>query len=209
MKNLHPFILSFACLLVSCNGGEPVALYKYNNNPKYTWGYAEFYGAYYSQYGIKNNTISLSLFSDSLKVNNEGTLEGSGQYLFLEDIFISPTDTLLPIGKYTISKTETANSMTFYAGKKDTIDSEIYPIGAYISYYEENTAKSTLKLISNGSFSVSLVNDTIYNIVCDFVTSDSLKLKGTFKGVLPHFNQSIKPTQTVSPARRRTMTKWF
>ena len=205
MKNLHLLILFFACLLASCNGSEPVAPYVYNSNPSYTWGYAEFYGAYYSQYEIKNNTISLSLFSDSLKLVSQGI----GQYLFLEDVFVSPTDTLLPIGKYTISKTEATDIMTFYSGKLDTIDSEVYPIGAYISYYEENSAKSTLKLISDGTFTVSHVNDTIYNIVCDFVTSDSLKLKGTFTGKLKYYDQSLQFHHTLSPIRRRKMIKWL
>jgi hypothetical protein len=205
MKKVHFLILLSSCLLASCNNYEPTSLYVYNANPLYTWGYAEFYGAYYEQYGIKNNTISLSLFSDSLKVNDQNVLEGTGQYLFLEDVFVSPTDTLLPDGIYKISKTEAADPMTFYAGQNDTIDSEVYPIGAYISYYEENTAKSTYKLISDGTFTVSR-RGTNYSITCDFVTSDSLKLKGSFNAILPHIDQSLKPQKTVSPVRRRTMT---
>jgi len=208
MKKIKILIILFAGLLVSCKGYEPTPPYIYNANPKYTWGYAEFYGAYYAQYGIPNNTLSLSLFSDSLSINDEGALQGTGQYLFLEDVFIAPADTKLPNGKYTISKTEVADPKTFYAGKNDTIDGEIYPIGAYISYYEENSAKSILKLISEGSFTVTRSRDSeIYTIVCDFITSDSLKLKGTFTGELPHFDQSLKPQRTISPVRRRTMTK--
>jgi len=207
MKNLQLLFILFAGLLVSCKAYEPAPPYVYNSNPHYTWGYAEFYGDYYSQYGIKNNTLSLSLFSDSLKINDQGALEGTGQYLFLEDVFVAPTDTLLPVGKYTISKTEAAYPMTFYAGKNDTIDSEVYPIGAYISYYEENSAKSTMKLISDGTFTVSRISGN-YTIVCDFKTSDSTKLKGTFTTTkLPYIDQSLKHQQTVSPVRRRTMTK--
>ncbi len=196
MKNFKILIVIFSSLLFSCKGGEPSAPYVYQSNPHYAWGYAEFYGAYYADYGIKNNTITLSLFSDSLGLTNDGALAGYGQYLFLEDVFISPLFNQLQEGKYLVN--ETGNPYTVYAGKNDTTDSEVYTIGAYITYYEENASKSKIKLISKGSFEVKISNDTIYNIVCDFKTSDSLQLKGTFEAVLPHFNQSLVQKKFVS-----------
>ncbi|MEI7502859.1 MAG: hypothetical protein WCJ61_06210 [Paludibacter sp.] len=191
------FILTI--LQVSCKNGEPNLPYTYEANPHYTWGYAEFYGAYYADLGMKNNTFSISLFSDSLGLTNKGALAGYGQYLFLEDVFVSPLTSKLPEGKYTIN--ETANPFTVFAGKNDTIDSEVYTIGAYISYYEQNSAKSKIKLISRGTFDVKIVNDSVYNIVCDFKTSDSLLLKGSFEAVLPHFDQSLAPKKVGSRNR--------
>src|SRR5665647_2652906 len=102
MKNIKILFLLLTILQVSCKNGEPIQPYTYETNPHYSWGYAEFYGAYYADQGIKNlnNTFSISLFSDSLKLTNEGALAGYGQYLFLEDVFVSPLTTKLSIGKY-------------------------------------------------------------------------------------------------------------
>lgn len=201
MKHIKILFFIFAILLLSCKGSEPIAPYSYEANPHYAWGYAEFYGAYYADQGIKilNNTFSISLFSDSLGLTDEGALAGYGQYLFLEDVFVSPLTTKLLEGKYTIN--ETGNPFTVFAGKNDTVDSEVYTIGAYISYYELNSAKSKIKLISSGSFDVKMVNDSVYNIVCDFKTSDSLQLKGSFEAVLPHFDQSLSPKKVGSRNR--------
>ena len=200
MKNFNLLILLFTFLLASCKGGEPITPYTYESNPHYAWGYAEFYGAYYSEYGIKNNTLSLSLFSDSLKLTNNNELVGYGQYLFLEDIFIAPTDTLIRLGTYRISISEKGDPFTFYAGKKDTIDSEVYTTGAYITYYEQNSDKSTIKLITGGSFTVSLY-DNKPRIICNFTTDDKLLLKGSFTGELPHFDQSLTPKKIATRNR--------
>ncbi len=194
MKNFTLLILIFVGLLISCNGGQPNQAYVYEKNPQYTWGYAEFYGAYYANYGNKNNVLTISLFTDSLKINNSGTLTGLGQYLLLEDVFVSPIDTILPAGNYTVNNS--GLPFTVAPGKNDTVDNDVYTIGATISYYEENTSKSTLKLISSGSFTVSLLNDNLYTISCNFKTSDSLELKGSFTGTLPHYDQSIHTTKS-------------
>jgi len=167
----------------------------YETNPQYSWGYAEYFGAYYKpENGNKNNVLSVSLFTDSLKINTVGNLTGLGQYLFLEDVFQSPTTVFLEAGTYTVNNSGLPFTIT--PGKNDTIDNEVYPIGAYISYYEYNAANSTLKTISKGSLTVSLMNDSVYNIVCDFKTSDSTVLKGHFTATLPHIDQSLSITKS-------------
>lgn len=212
MKNYIILIITALSFLTSCKGGDPIPPYTYNVNPHYTWGYQEFYGAYYAQFGVVNNTISLSLFTDSLQltsVDNELKLVGIGQYLYLEDVFVSPSDTILKSGTYTVCNTENADPFMFYAGKNDTIDSEVYPIGAYIYYIEENATKSKIKLISSGSFTVKRYLNGRCTIICDFVTSDSLKLKGQFDSILEFSNQSIKAKSTISPARKRKLFSFF
>lgn len=198
MKNFYlPFIFLFNILFFSCKGPEPLPPYTYESNPHYYLGYADFYGAYYAQFGNLNNTISLSLFSDSLKINENGELLGFGQYLFLEDIFVAPTDTVLSVGTYRITNKELTEPFTIYAGKNDTIDSEVYPIGVYISYFEQNSAKSTYKLITQGSFTYSIYNGKA-KIVCNFKTADDKELKGSFTGDLPFFIRSLTPKKSVS-----------
>lgn len=193
MKKINLLIILFVALLTSCGGGQLYTQLVYEKNPQYSWGYAEFFGDYYApENGNKNNVLSVSLFTDSLKVDVLGNLTGLGQYLFLEDVFQAPSDTLLRVGTYTINNS--GLPFTVAPGRNDTVDNAVYPLGAYISYYEYNAANSTMKLISRGSFTVSL-SGSIYNISCNFKTSDSLNLKGNFTGVLPHIDQSLAATK--------------
>lgn len=195
MKKHSWLLVVLIGLLTSCGGGQPYQPYVYNANPTYTWGYAEFYGAYYANYKNTNNVISLSLFSDSLKINDIGNLVGTGQYLFLEDVFIAKTDTLLPTGTYTVSNS--GLPFTVAPGLNDTIDKLVYPIGASISYYEGNPTMSTLKLITSGTFTVSRIKNS-FTIVFDLKTSDKKALKGSFSALLPHIDQSLATPKSVA-----------
>jgi len=197
MKHLNSLIFFFVILLASCNGGEPPLPYTYNANPKYTWGYAEYFGKEYITYGINSNIFSLSLFSDSLSIDSTGSLIGTGQYLFLEDIYVASAETFLPEGTYKIDTT--GLSLTVSPGKNDTVDAEIFPIGATISYYEENTSKSKLKFITEGTFTVTKSNGN-YTVVCNLKTDDKKELKGSFSAKLPHIDESLQ-IQRSSPRK--------
>ena len=194
MKKHQLLIFAFAGLLASCVN-EPATPYAYNTDPKYTQGYVEFFGAEYQYkgYGVTNNLLSVSLFSESLTVDSiTRTLKGFGQFLLLEDVYIAPSDTILPSKTYTID--DTHQPYTVSPGKKDTVGTEVFPIGAYISYYEQNTSKSTIKYITSGTFVVSR-NGNNFTISCNFKTSDKKDLKGTFTGELPHYNEVLIPKQ--------------
>ncbi|MFT3752319.1 MAG: hypothetical protein QM800_05390 [Paludibacter sp.] len=194
MKSVKLLFFFAFTLLLACNGGEPPLPYTYNANPRYTWGYAEYFGKEYADFGIDNNIISLSLFSDSLSIDSTQSLVGIGQYLFLEDIFVSPTGKFLPDGTYTVDTT--GLPFTVSPGRIDTVGTEMFPIGATISYYEENTSKSKLLYVTSGNFVVatSILNDTTYyTINCDFRTNDKKALKGSFNGQLIHFDESLTP----------------
>lgn len=199
MKIHNLLIFLFASLLASCVGSPVSTPLVYEKNPQYSWGYAEYFGDYYfAENKNKNNVLSVSLFTDSLKINDLGNLTGLGQYLYLEDVFQAPTDISLQPGTYTVN--DTGLPFTIAPGKNDTVDNEVYPIGAYISYYEYNASNSTLKLITDGTMSVSLSGD-IYNIACNFKTSDGMDLKGNYTATLPHIDQSI--TTPASGTRKR------
>jgi len=187
MKNYFVFVFVVLGAVSSCVI-QPSPPYVYNTNPLYTWGYAEYYGAYYAQNGNPNNVISLSLFSDSLTINSIGNLVGTGQYLYLENIYIPATEVFLPAGTYTVNKS--GNAFTITPGIKDTVDNQVYPIGAYISYFEGNTAMSKMNLITDGSMVVTVSGDN-YSINCNFVTADKKVLNGSFSALLPHIDQSI------------------
>ena len=202
MKFTHLLIISFLILLASCKGYEPTPPYVYESNPHYAWGYAQFFGAYYNEYGNKNNVISVSLFSDSLSTNDDGELMGFGQYLFLEDVFVAAKDTLLPVGTYTINTS--GSTFTIAPGVNDTIDNEVYTLGATISYFEQNASKSTLKRISSGSMVVSISNDGKHTVNCNFKTADNKELKGSFTEILPHIDESQKNPITRKSNRLKT-----
>ena len=108
--------LLLVLLAVSCKTPEPASPYQYEKNPTFTWGFAEFYGNYFSNYQIENNVLTLNLFSDKLYVNDQSALDGYGQYLVLQDVFVAPGDTLLPEGEYRVA--ETGAPFTFFGGKK-------------------------------------------------------------------------------------------
>lgn len=190
MKNFIILAILTSVFFSSCTNGEQNPPYVYESNPQYSWGYAEFFGSYYADYGNINNTVSLSLFSDSLTINSNNNLEGYGQYLFLEDIFIAPNDTLPPAGTYTINKS--GEPFTVTPGQYDSIDNEVYTLGATISYYEPNTANSTLKIITSGTFTLDYVGSTC-NINCNFLTADNFQLKGSFSAQLPYLDESLSP----------------
>lgn len=190
MKIIHTLILVCILVLVSCKGPEPSSPYVYEPNPHYAWGYAQFFGAYYNWTGNKNNVITVSLFSDSLSTNDQGSLQGFGQFLYLEDVFVATKDTKLPVGIYKIDNSGDINTIT--PGILDTIDNEVYTLGATISYYEENVSRSTLKLISEGTITVTRGKNN-YTLICDLKTSDKKELKGSFTGELPHSDESLTP----------------
>jgi len=134
--------------------------------------------------------MSVSLFSDSLSIDSTAALVGTGQFLFLEDVYVSPTDKILQLKTYTISNSH--EPYTVSPGKRDTVDTEVFPINAYITYYEENTAKSVIKYITEGTFTVSMTGSQ-YVFSCDFKTDDKKALKGTFTGKLGYADESLTP----------------
>lgn len=185
--NTYLFLVLVFVSVVSCRSNEPKFEYKYNLNPEYSWGQAEFYGTYYADVDIDLNVLTLSLFSDSFYVYNQ-QLAGFGQYLFLEDVFIPLGDTILPDGVYRADTL--AQPFTFFPGEQLKVDGNSFDVGAFIYYIEKRSAFSMMKYIARGQFEVKTIGG-VQSIVCDFVMSDSTKITGKFSGQLPYFDQSL------------------
>lgn len=202
MKKIIFLAIFFPILLTSCRGGEAPLPYVYNTNPTYTWGYIEYFGLEYTLKQIPNNVLSISLFSSGLTTDNAGALKGTGQFLFLEDVYIAPSEKTLPFSKtFTISNSH--DPYTVAPGKNDTVGTEVFPIGAVIYYYEENATKSTIKYITEGTFTVTK-SASNFTVNCDFKTSDEKELKktsdkkelkGVFSGRLDYYDRSLKITK--------------
>lgn len=190
-------LLLVTVVLFSCKPTEPPAPYSYEANPNFSWGFADFYGNYYQNYGIENNVVTLNLFTQKLFINEKNQLDGAGQYLIIEDIFSTPNDTLLPAGNYKVA--ETGKSFTFFGGKKFEDNRETIPSGAFIYYIETDPTKSKIAYVTDGSMNISIESDTIYNITCDFTLDEKTAFKGNFKQVLYH----IERTATTPPSSAR------
>ena len=193
---LNTLMLVF--LAVSCKTPEPPTPYQYEKNPTFTWGFAEFYGNYFSNYQIDNNVLTLNLFSDKLYVNDKSQLDGHGQYLILQDVFVAPGDTLLPEGEYEVA--ETGAPFTFFGGKKYEDNREVIPSGAYMYYVEVDPLRSKMVYVTAGKMTVSMSREGVYTINCDFIVDGKTELKATFYAELPHLDRVA--TTAVGVARK-------
>lgn len=202
MKHLSIAILGLL-VLTACSTNEPKATYKYELSPSFGFGYAEYFGAWNADYNNPNNVLALSLFTDSLKITTAGELEGLGQYLFIENIFVPNTAKYLTDGTYTASESEAP--FTFLPGKKFDVDGFLIDTGAFMLYLEKNNNYTTQKFISRGTFTVK-ITEVLHKIDFDLVLSDSSKVKGSFNDTLPHINSSI-PTLLTAP--KRLTQKYF
>ncbi len=191
----------------SCERKEPF-VYQYPTNPAYTWGYAEFWGAFYQHYDVEHHVLSLSLFTDSLFIDEENALDGIGVYLNIDDIFIPATDTIFPAGEYVISQSiDSINPtngaaygevMTLARGEQYNKDGIKYDMGTYVYFIEELQSYTIRKFVVDGSMTVSYPGSNIY-IKFDFVLDDKSVLQGKFVypvSSFPIFDESITPTST-------------
>lgn len=211
MKHSLISLVFLLLILSSCERKEPF-VYKYETNPQYTKGYVEFWGAYYSRYDNAQNVLSLSAFTDSLLVDDEGQLYGFGQYLYLEDIFLLPNDTVFSPGDYTVS--DSGEAFTIAPGEiyKDK-DDVIKDIGACIYFYEPVASNSIRKFIIEGKMTVSQP-DLYTRIIFDFTLDDQTELKGSFyikdliyydmsnfSSIIGHQIGRLKKVHAFSPAK--------
>lgn len=199
MKRLIYSITALLVLLSSCKKEDPF-VYNYEDNPLYTWGYADFWGNYYSTYSITENVVSLSLFTDDLSVDSTSNLVGVGQYLFIEDIFIAPSDTLLPAGTYTVrDKTE---SFSITPGEEIEIDGQKFDVGAFVYFVEKNEMFTVMKFITAGTMKISYSGD-VTRMDFDFTLDDKTSIKGKYEGQLPYFDSRFSFEEREAFARIR------
>ena len=202
MKIMNFIIFIFlSVLLASCKTDTPNPPYVYENEPEFTWGYAQFYGNYYSNYNLNNNVLTVNLFTDGLSVNENNELVGTGQYLILEDVFVAPLDSVLTAGTYTISAG--GEPLTFFSGIKYEENNQEVPSGAYIYYIEQDVSKSKIVYIKDGTFTVSRQGISGYSIDCRFVTNEKTEIKGRFNANLIFFDESAIPPAPNSAIRHR------
>ncbi len=208
MNRLFIPALALLFFLSSCEKKEP-SVYVYETDPVYTWGYADFWGNYYGEYGINENVLSLSLLTKELSVDSTSSLVGIGQYLYLEDIFVAASDTLLPEGTYTVSKSTGPFNIT--PGEILEIDGQKLEVGAFVYFLEKNTMFTKMKYIQEGTMKVAYSGDNT-RLDFDFMLDDKTTIKGRFEGQLPYFDSRYSDVgQQISisrfPPRRSSIGK--
>ena len=135
-KILYIFALM---VLVACTPNKP---YSYRGLPKtYNLAYQEIYGHCYDS--IPYAVVSLDLYSDSIVLDKNHRIHGTGYNLYLSDIIVP--DSLLETGSY---KSDTsAQPFTFLPGR----DYEGTPHGMYILNIEEDQIIQ-IQVLDSGSF---------------------------------------------------------
>ncbi|MCK9507970.1 MAG: hypothetical protein M0Q54_05990 [Pigmentiphaga sp.] len=179
MKYLFPLYLLMSLLILQSCERKIRTEYEYETNPVFTWGEAYFWGDCYANYNIENHVLSLYAFTDSLQLNNKGQLTGFGQYLYLDDIFVSPADTLFPEGIYTVSASREV--LTIEPGslfKEDRIEMDQ---GACVYFIEKVDQLTTRKFIVEGSMTVSYTEHETIHFEFDFTLDDNTVLHGHFE----------------------------
>jgi hypothetical protein len=199
-SKLITFLLLLSLFATSCRRNDKDVEYKYATAGEFTWGYAQFFGKYYADYEIDNNVISMSVFTDSLFITENGELSGYGQYIFLEDIFSAPSDTILPDGTYQIS--DKREPFNVAKGETVEIDGLKYSTGAYVYFIEKNALFSKAEPITGGNFILKIA-DSRYYLLLDLILSDSISFSGRVNyRPLPFFDESVNypsgvPRQTL------------
>lgn len=189
-KHIYLYLILITLIFPACQDKE-VFKYSYEKNPQYSWGYSEFWGAHYANYGLRNHVLSLSAFTDSLTLDKKNSLQGFGQYLYLEDIFISPADTIFPEGTYEVSSSREA--MTITPGELYDKDGVKYDLGASIHFFERESLFTIRKFITAGNMIISYADNKV-RFDFNFILEDQSDLKGRYETEkLILYDKSVSP----------------
>lgn len=171
-----PLLFAIAINLSSCN--ERKVVNPVEANTSFNSGYAVFYGNHYDYLDIPQNVMALSLFSPHLSVDTAGYYVGSGTHLVLTDIFVNPSDTILPAGHYTIN--DDGSEMTFLEGH----DFDGNVLGSYMLIVTQSGF--LVEILKNGSFDIYYNKDTTF-IDFQFTRNNGKTYSPSFKGILPTY----------------------
>ncbi len=173
------YIIGLLVCLVSCQDSHNPQVSPVESETVLDKGRCIFYGDYYSEEGITHNVVDMDLLSANLSYDSLGYIAGTGTNLYLSDIFIHATDTLIPAGVYTADTTAAVG--TFLPG----MDYEGGVSGAYLLNIVDNAVMKII-LIEKGTFTLRYEGAKTH-ITFDLVTTNGSTYKGTFDGVLPTY----------------------
>ena len=144
--------------------------------------YLEYFGAYYAQEGLPQVVCAIDCYSDGLKLNKKGVIEGSGTNLYISDIFLpaeqasTPGATMLPVGEYAADTS--GNPMTFLPGQM--FEGQI--TGAYLLRIEDDQLVH-YTILPSGQLQVRYDGDTAV-LHLEAVTAQKQAYTADFRGVM-------------------------
>lgn len=131
-----------------------------------------FYGAHYGS--IPHNVFSIDLISRGLQFDSTYHISGTGANLYLSDIFLPATDSVLQSGIYDIDTT--AAPYTILPGMR--FGRAI--TGTYLAQIRESSVKDTL-FFTRGQMTVTQWADSI-SLDFQLYTADSTRYHGMYQG---------------------------
>lgn len=126
---------------------------------EFSLAYQEMYGHCYDS--VPYAVVALDLYSDSLTLDKDHRIKGTGYNLYISDIFVS--DSMLVPGEYhslpltTNHSPFTITPYTFLPGR----DWDGTPTGIYLLYVEKDQLQS-IQLLDSGMF---VVRDTTNSLI--------------------------------------------
>ena len=177
--------LLLCTFLCGCRRYDPVP---YRGMPKeFNLGYQEIYGHCYDS--VPYSVVALDLYSDSLTLDKNHRMQGTGYNLYLSDIFVS--DSLLTPGEY--HSLPLANHLTPVAVTPNTFlpgkDWDGTPTGIYLLYVEEGKLQ-TIQLLDSGSFVVRDTTNGLLDLQFTLYYRNAYGSKATYR---PHFQGELIP----------------
>ncbi len=185
------YILSLLLCLVGCKKAQDGVHNSTQSETVLDKGRCIFYGAYYAEEGIVHNVVDMDLLSKHLSYDSVGRIVGTGTNLYISDIFIHHTDTLIPAGTY-MADTIAARG-TFLPG----MDYEGGVSGAYLLHIVDN-AVTKIILIEKGKFTLRYEGAKTH-IDVEMTTTNGQVYEGVFEGELPTYVLVSDTTATRKP----------
>ncbi len=172
-------------ILSSCTRYTPAP---YRGLPEeYFLAYQELYGRCYDS--VPYPVVALDLYSDSLSLDGNRRMQGTGYNLYLSDIFVS-ADTLTPGEYHSLPCGEGQGEVlpsTFLPGR----DWDGTPAGMYLLYVEQGQLQS-IQLLDSGSFVLRDTANGLADLQFTLYYKNAYGYRATYT---PHFQGVLTRTR--------------
>ncbi|MBQ9295737.1 MAG: hypothetical protein IJ204_00910 [Paludibacteraceae bacterium] len=176
LSALFAAVLLTACSTYPSDRRTPVPV-------EYTSAYQEIYGHCYDS--VPYAVVALDLYSDSLYLDVNHRMQGTGYNLYISDIFVP--DSLLAVGEYHSlpDRRQPVVPYTFLPGR----DWDGTPTGIYRLYVEQGKLQS-IQLLDSGTMVVRDTTNGLIDISFTFYYHNTYGAKATYNA---HYQGALSP----------------
>ena len=193
------FCLFTSVFFYSCNNGINEPTNNVTLRQPFTTGYAVYYGTYYDYLGIDTHVFELDLYTEGLGLDSTGQYVGTGQNLYMTDIFSLGSDSLLTEGIYNVDTLYQYTAGSILGG-------ESYggiPSGALL--INVSSTGISYDYIKSGTMEVKYRNDSVL-IAFKLQTQQGTQIENQYNSKLPQFNMS--KTEGAKQEQTRKLTSY-